>query len=84
MIFQMSWMTKEIFGRLCNKNTWIHVKSENYLSLPDSARRVEEALNYFWGFVPGEVKVTMTLCMLTGTSYLDLLWAHEDITCRIL
>ena len=76
-------MTKETFAKLCSEIKSAvgeeSFKSEAYVQSHGwSSRhaRTQHANDYKGGVVPGEIKVAMTIRMLAGASYLDLIVSY--------
>ena len=73
-------MNKFSFERLCEKicDTVGEEKfrPEGYLNVRQQPRTTEATM-YVGGYIPGEVKLAVTLRMLAGSSYLDLLLVYS-------
>jgi hypothetical protein len=74
-------MSKESFERLCEKilnSIGVeHFRPESFLSSGNYLPQLEAANNYLGGFISGELKVAITIRMLAGASYLDLIFGFS-------
>jgi hypothetical protein len=74
-------MSKESFSRLCRQicdTVGEDVfRSETYLDCANPISQLQSAHEVLGGYILGEVKLAMTIRMLAGASYLDLMCAYN-------